>query len=419
MDKRFVSMKILWLSHLIPYPPKGGVLQRSYHLLRELSKSHEVELMAFNQESLIGPLYKGDVELGVEDARRALSEHCSGVSFFEIEREKRPYGKYRLAVESLLNGAPYTINWLRAREFSSFLSRVVKENEFDLVHVDTISLDIYRPLLGDIPCVLDHHNIESHMLLRRSKQEKSLVKKTYFYQEGIRLEKFERKVCPKYTGHITCSDVDTARLETLTPGSSIKTIPNGVDTAYFRPKGLSQEPKTLIFVGTMGWYPNIEAVNYVCDEIMPILRERSSGIKFRIIGANPPESIRKLAETYDDIEVLGFVDDVRDYIERASVYVCPIMDGGGTKLKILDALAMKKAIVAHSIACEGINVTDGVNVLLADTGEEYATAILRLLQNDTLRRDLGQEARTLAVEQYDYASIGSSLSAYYTSLVEN
>lgn len=409
-------MKILWLSHLVPYPPKGGVLQRSFYLLRELSKYHEIDLFAFNQKDLIAPLYKGNIELGLADAHKELSKICNDVKFFDIQCDSTASGKMLLAFTSLFSRSPYTINWLRSGAFTKALSEKIIHKSYDLVHLDTISLDIYRPLLGNLPCILDHHNIESHMLLRRSRQEKSLIKRAYFFQEGFRLQRYEKKVCSKYRGHITCSDIDSERLRKISPLSNIKTIPNGVDTNFFAPKGLEQDNKTLVFVGTMSWYPNIEAALFICREIMPRLRSLHSGIRLRIIGANPPEQVKKFGLEHDDIDVLGFVDEVRDYIEKATVYVCPIMDGGGTKLKILDALAMEKPIVAHKIASEGINITDGVDILLADQADEYAELIVRLIESPSERSRLGKAARKLALEQYDYTSIGKSLSDYYVKL---
>lgn len=400
----------------MPYPPKGGVLQRSFYLLRELSKNHEIDLLAFNQKDLIGPLYAGDINRGLNEAYRELSKFCNDVRFFDIECDSKTSGKKALALLSLFSRYPYTINWLRSDRFSKALLEKIKSVSYDLVHLDTISLDIYRPLLGELPCILDHHNIESHMLLRRARKEKSLIKKAYFFQEGVRLHRFEKKVCQEYRGHITCSDIDAERLRIISPFSSIKAIPNGVDTSVFSPRGLKQDEKTLVFVGTMSWYPNIEAALFICNEIMPRLRSLNLGIQLQIIGANPPEQVKKFDFEHDDISVLGFVDEVRDYIETATVYVCPIMDGGGTKLKILDALAMEKPIVANKIASEGINVTDGVDILLADQADEFAQLIVHLIESPGERLRLGKAARKLALEQYDYKSIGKSLSEYYLKL---
>lgn len=406
-------MKILWLSHLVPYPPKGGVLQRSYYLIKELASHHTVDLVAFNQAGLISPLYDGDAEKALEDARQHLSTICNQVEFFPIPSEASRSGKLGLALKSLLTPAPYTINWLRSREFEEYLHHLTSTEDYDLIHFDTISLDIFRHCFHGIPCFLDHHNIESHMLLRRARNEPNPFKKLYFFQEGLRLKHYEKRACPFYEGHITCSDIDTERLRTLTPHSSIKTVPNGVDTNFFKPTGLEQEKHTLIFVGTMNWYPNIEAVLYLCNQVMPLLRDHYDDITLKIIGANPPDEILKFNSTTTDIKILGFVDEIRDHIEKATLYVCPIMDGGGTKLKILDALGMGKAIVAHRIASEGIEVVDGESIVFADSPEEYRDAIINLLNDPAKRRQLGEASRKLAIERYDFKSIGQSLSDYY------
>lgn len=406
-------MKILWLSHLIPYPPKGGVLQRSYHLIKELAYHHTVDLLAFNQTGLISPFYDGDIEKALNDARQHLSTICNKVEFFPIPNEAKHTGKQGLALKSLFTPAPYTINWLRSSKFEQYLQDLARTEKYDLVHFDTISLDIYRHNFGGVPCFLDHHNIESHMLLRRARKETNPLKKLYFLQEGLRLKRYEKRACPSYDGHITCSDVDTERLRTLTPSSSIKTIPNGVDTSFFKPAGLEQEERTLIFVGTMNWYPNVEAVLYLCNKVMPLLRTQSANITLKIIGANPPAEIKKFNSTTKDIKVLGFVDEIRDHIEKATVYVCPIMDGGGTKLKILDALGMGKPIVANRIASEGIEVVEGENIIFADSPEEYCSAITGLLNNPEKRKQMSEAARKLAIDKYDFKSIGQTLSNYY------
>ncbi|MDI9245573.1 glycosyltransferase family 4 protein [Marinobacter sp. CHS3-4] len=406
-------MKILWLSHLVPYPPKGGVLQRSYYLIKELAHHHTVDLVAFNQAGLIAPFYNHNIEEALEDAKKHLSLFCHHVEFFKIPNETVSSGKLRLALKSLVTPAPYTINWLQSAEFERYLHHLAHTEQYDLVHFDTISLDVFRHCFDGIPCFLDHHNIESHMLLRRAKNERNILKKAYFYQEGLRLMRYEQRVCPLYSGHITCSDIDSARLKALTPNSSIKTIPNGVDTGFFRPQGLEQEKNTLIFVGTMNWYPNIEAVLYLCNEVMPLLRKNRSDITLKIIGANPPDEIKKFNDLTNDIKILGFVDEIRDHIEKATLYVCPIMDGGGTKLKILDALGMGKAIIAHRIASEGIDVEEGENIIFADTPEEYCNAIIEMLNDPAKRKRLGEAARQLAVARYDFESIGQALSNYY------
>lgn len=411
-------MQILWLSHLVPYPPKGGVLQRSHFLLTELSKRHEVDLLAFNQHSLLAPLFKGDVEKGLNEAKTVLSRFCRSVDFLSIPSEANRYGKHLNAFKSLITFSTYTTNWLKSAEMERAIHKKIKKNQYDLVHFDTISLDIFKNVVGDLPCVLDHHNIESHMMMRRASNERNIFKRMYFGQEGKRLEHYEKVHCPTYAGHITCSQVDLNRLNSLSPGITGSVIPNGVDTSFFKPREKISTTNTLIFVGTMNWYPNIAAVRFIAYHILPILRQSNQDIKIQIIGAGPPDDLIRFGRTNSDFEVLGFVDDVRPYMEKAALYLCPIRDGGGTKLKILDALSMEKAIIAHPVACEGIDVTDEVNVIFAESAQEFSAKIHSLLADENKRKRLGKAGRKLATEKYDRERIGSLISSFYTELVK-
>ncbi len=409
-------MKILWLSHLIPYPPKGGVLQRSYNLVRELSRYHEVDLLAFNQRGLTGPLFES-VETGVQEATLALNHICRKVAFFDIASDNSPWGSYFLALKSLFH-EPYNINWLKSKAFANNISDWLKQENYDLIHFDTISLVPFFPLVpSTVVTTLDHHNIESHMLLRRAGNEKKILKRSYFWQEGVRLARYERRFCPQFSLNITCSDIDTERLLELAPQANVRTIPNGVDLEFFKLKGLPTQPNRLIFVGTMNWYPNIEAVFVHRGKALARLKQKHPGLACDIIGANPPASIRSLSDRLPDFHVHGFVDDVRPFIEAATVYVCPIRDGGGTKLKILDALAMAKAMVAHPIACEGINVTHDENVLLAEGESSFIEHIEHLLCAEEKREALGRAARKLMEESYGYCAIGQQLSDAFQQCV--
>lgn len=409
-------MKILWLSHLIPYPPKGGVLQRSYNLLKEISRYHEVDLLAFNQKALIGPLFES-VPAGVEEARSALSVLCRRMRFFEIASDSSTYGAYMLALKSLLY-EPYNINWLKSKAFSATMASWLEQEKYDLVHFDTISLVPFFSLLPpSIATTLDHHNIESHMLMRRSSKEKNVLKRFYYWQEGIRLAGYERRYCPQFSLNITCSDIDKERLLDLAPQSKALSIPNGVDLDFFKPAGLTIHPNRLIFVGTMNWYPNVEAVLYIAEKLWPRLKKIHPNLIFDVIGSNPPEKICSLADRFTDFHIHGFVDDVRPFIETATVYVCPIRDGGGTKLKILDAMAMAKAVVAHPVACEGINVTDGENILLAEDDTSFINHIDSLLTTEERRHALGMAARRLIEQHYGYHAIGEQLSNAFQECV--
>jgi len=415
-------VKILWLSHLVPYPPKGGVLQRSYNLVRELAKYHEVDLLAFNQKPMLLTHYP-DVATGLADARVHLGEFCHRVEFLELPVDKSRYGRQWIALKSLFT-RPYNINWLVSDEYGNRLRQWLAEAQYDLVHFDTISFAPYLPLLpAGMATALDHHNIESPMLIRRAEMEKNLLKKFYFWQEGVRLRRYEANHCPQFSTNITCSDLDTERLLEISPQCDAQTIPNGVDIDYFKPSeegnpGEENGELRLIFVGRLNWYPNAQAVNYIAEVLWPLLKKRWPDIKFDIIGASPPAAAKELATKDPNFIVHGFVDEMRTYMANASVYVCPITDGGGTKLKMLDALAMGKAIVADPIACEGIAVTEGVNVLLASDPAAYVQRIAEFVDSPEKRSAFGRAARELIESQYSYAAIGRELATLYENRVQ-
>lgn len=403
-------MKILWFSHLIPYPPKGGVLQRSYNLLKELAGHHQVSLLAFNQQALLASTFT-DPEAGMAEARHQLEGFCEQVQILPIPADRAFGGKGLLAVTSLLSRHPYTINWLKSAAMRNALKETLARGDFDWVHFDTISLAPYLDIAAGHRTALGHHNIESHMLLRRGEIDRNPLKKFYFWQEGLRLARYEKRLCSRFDLNITCSELDSDRLRKMLPEVRVESIPNGVDLDFFQPGDEAETPDSVIFAGTMDWYPNRTAMHYFAGQVWPKLKAACPGAVMHVVGANPSAHLKAQAD--ERFLVHGFVDDVRPYIDRAAVYVCPITDGGGTKLKVLDALSMGKALVAHPVACEGIGVTDGKDVLFATSADEYVAHITRLFADPDLRRTLGENGRKLMAEQYAYPAIGRRLAALF------
>jgi glycosyltransferase involved in cell wall biosynthesis len=409
-------MKILWLSHLIPYPPKGGVLQRSYNLIKEVSKYHEIHLIAFNQVNLLGSMFHS-----VEEGKILSTEHllglCKTVKFVEIPSEKTKHGKYLLALKSLFTATPYTVNWLQSKVMLEAINKLTMQYNFDLIHFDTISLAQYVEAINrQKPLVLDHHNIESHMMLRRSRHESNILKKLYYMQEGYKLLFYEKEVCSLFDLHITCSVLDTKRLGLIDPSLKIDEVPNGVDVHYFKEVGEEYAAHGLVFAGGLNWYPNKDAMLLFAREIWPRLKARIPNVSMDVIGKDPPDELVLLSKNDNSFHVHGFVDDVRPYISRAGIYVCPIRDGGGTKLKLLDAFSMSKAVVAHPAACEGLDVIDGSHVLFAENSDEFVKKIIQLIKNEELRLSLGAAARQLVVNNYSFHEIGKKLAGLYVSL---
>lgn len=409
-------MKILWLSHLVPYPPKGGVLQRAHHLLCELARHHEVDLLAFNQAELMRTQFSS-VQEGLAQASKFLGNVCRRHRFLPIPVDQRWKGKQLLALKSLI-GAPYTIRWIQSDQYRSAVREWASAG-YDFVHFDTISLVPYmRDIPEGTPAALDHHNIESSMLLRRADNENSWIRKAYFRQEGLRLRGFERQYCPRFKVNITCSDLDSSDLREIAPGSHVATVPNGVDTGYFAPRAEEAGAHRLIFVGRLNWYPNAQAATFIAERLWPVLKRAWPGLQMDLVGANPPAAALALSRRDNSFKVHGFVDDVRPLISRATAYICPITDGGGTKLKVLDALAMGKPLVAHPIACEGIAVEEGKSVLFAREPDEYVGHLADLFADPARRQMMSINARRLATERYSFTSIGAELAKLYEGLKE-
>jgi len=256
------------------------------------------------------------------------------------------------------------------------------------------------------------------MMLRRAKNEKNLFKKLYFWLEGIKLLKYEKKHSPEFDYNLVVSELDGKRLSESIRGLKISVISNGVDVDYFK---IIQKVKkrTLIFAGGMSWYPNRNAMLFFFKEVWPILKSEIDDIMFFLIGQNPPQYIIDLAARDRGIKVLGWVDDVRPYFEQAEVVVCPIRDGGGTRLKILDSLAMEKAVVSTSLAAEGIDVTPEKNILIGDTPRAFANQIKRIIGDDSLREKLGREGRCLVDNLYSWKKIGERLNSVYRDILSS
>lgn len=398
-------MKLLWLTHAIPYPPKAGFLSRTYNLLREVARHHEVDLISFIQEPWIRTHFP-TLEEGIEESKRALGSFCHKVTFLPIDRVRVRWGKHRTALNALLSGKTYTATWLVSASAGRTIADQMGSNRYDLIHFDTIGLAPYRELIGDVPVILTHHNIESHMMMRRADNATNSAARAYFRLEARRLEALERLVAPAYATHLTCSELDTERLRRIAGGATVVTIPNGVDCDFFSAENASTRANSAVFVGTMNWYPNIDAMQFFLREIWPPLRIRVPNATMDIAGSNPPEDLIRLARSLPGVTVHGYLPDVRPLIDSAAVFVCPIRDGGGTKLKILDAFAMQKCVVAHPIACEGIDVTAGRDVVLARTPEEFASQISRLFHNERERVGIGTAARQLVEKNYSFRQVG-------------
>ena len=400
-------MKILWISHLLAYPPKGGVMQRSFNLLKKAGTENKVYLCTFNQKAWL----RGDDE--ILEAKREMERYCRIVKVVPIPSDVLRVSWYFLVLKSFFSGRPYSVNWITSREMKEAVRTAIQEYEPDVIHCDTIGLEQYVPSRYLSSTILNHHNIESQMMLRRAQKETHPLKKVYFFWEGQKLKFYEKKVCPAVGVNVVVSDLDKERLKQLVPGARVRVVKNGVDVSYFRPMKGKTVPHSLIFAGSMDWYPNEDAMLYFIERIWPKIKGNYSDVTLTIAGRRPSQNLKEAAYSDPSIRITGFVEDIRPYIDQSEVYICPIRDGGGTKLKLLDAMAMGKPIVTTTIGAEGLEVRNGEHVLIADDPETFGKRICLLFENEDLRYGLTRNGRRFVEKHYAWEVIGKDLLTAY------
>ncbi len=401
-------MRILFLSHFLPHPPTSGAALRDYNILKELSRHHEVHLLAFSR-----PVMHPD-SVSVAESRKHLLEFCRTVEVLSLPTDRSRFRLYSLLLLNLLSSAAYSTWQFRSRKMRRALSVAITRHEFDVVHVDTIAMAGYCRHFKKLPAVLNHHNIESQLLRRRAGATRNRMLRFYINLQSRRLARTECEAAVAAADNVCVSEIDRAELLRACHEASCRVVPNGTDLGFFQPQTVEEDhPPSLVFVGSMTWFPNAQGMQRFAELIWPRIKAAIPETVIYSIGAHPPEELRRLAERDTDFRVLGFIDDIRPYVARAAVYVVPIHVGGGTRVKILDAMAMAKAIVSHPVGAEGLEVTHGKDLLIAEEPEEFADAVVSLITNPELRKRLGRNARDTVEAKYAWPRIVPLLESIY------
>jgi hypothetical protein len=262
---------------------------------------------------------------------------------------------------------------------------------------------------------LTHHNVESQ--LAPSRRAGADAARWFLQREAIKLRDYEVEVSPRYDVNIFMSVPDRDLLMDHVGGIRAAVVPNGVDVEYFAPDGSGGMETSLIYTGGMNMFANRDAVMSFLSEVWPAVRAAVPGVRFYAVGQDPPRELTTLTERDPGIVVTGYVDDIRPLVRKAAVYVVPLRVGGGTRLKVLDAMASGKAIVSTSIGCEGIDVVPGRHLLVADTPEAFAQTTVELLQDEARRVTLGRAARALVQEKYAWPVVGGQLMDAYREAI--
>ena len=399
-------MKILWLSHFIPYPPRGGSRQRSFSLIRHISAKYDTHLVALNMQ--------GENPGRAAEYANELRKHCASVEIWEPPYRWRGARWWAQLAFSPFYRQPYGCRALWSPELARRWEAKLKEHPEALVHFDSIYLALYISPAAERRKVLNHHNCESAMAERRAQKEPNPVKKAYLWNQAGKLRRLEEAVCHQFDVNLTVSQLDKQTLLERNLRAHCYVVENGTDTDYFHPSETPPEPNTIVFAGGLSWYPNVSGLQFFVREIWPILKQKCPGSRFYLAGRTPALAVRQLAESDPAITLVSDPEDIRPWIWKGAVFICPIIDGGGTRLKILDALALGKAVVSTTIGIEGLEVRMGLDVIVADKPQDFAADVCRLLSDPGLCARLAANGRATVERLYSWKVIGSHLEKAYT-----
>jgi glycosyltransferase involved in cell wall biosynthesis len=290
------------------------------------------------------------------------------------------------------------------------LRTLLADNPFDIVHTEFSHLGPFK-LRTQALKVLDAHNVEWDNFRRMHEASAWGLKKLHYWAEYKKQRADELKTCLAHDGVLTTSARDLALFSEYLPGLRGAVVPNGVDLEYFRPSPTPPKPWHFVFTGMMAYVPNHDGVLWFLDAIWPRILQKQPKARFSIVGKNPPPHV--LARQSESVRVTGTVEDIRPYVEEASVYVVPLRMGGGTRLKIAEAMAMKKPLVTTRIGCEGIALVHEKTALLEDSPEGFANACIGLAENEALQQRLAEEAFQMVLEKFGWQALGQSLLGVY------
>ena len=392
-------MRILWVTVDGLWPLDSGARLRSFHIIAELARRHRLTLLTA----------RGAGDDPAELAARL--RECEEVKSVPYAIPKQGSARFVLALlRSWLSPLPVDIRKCRVPALVKEVSRRIAAGSVDVCVVDFLRSTLNAPLDGPAPVILFAHNVEHMIWKRMSRVEPRMWRRALLELEYRKMRRYEAQACARAKLTVAVSDVDRARLAAEAPTAVVRAIPTGVDASYFRPNGTRERATELVFTGSLDWYPNEDAVLHFVDAILPRIRREVPDASLTVAGRNPTSRLRARAAAAG-VRVTGTVDDVRPFVHEAAVFVVPLRVGGGTRLKIFEALAMRKAVVSTTVGAEGLPLTPGEHFLQADDPGDFANHVIGLLRAPERRRALGATGRRLVEERYSWAQVAREFEA--------
>jgi glycosyltransferase involved in cell wall biosynthesis len=411
-----VKKNIIFFSTRMPYPPTGGHYLRTYNVIRLLSAEYNVHLITYSNPGV--------------DARdnqlfsQKMEQYCkTSRIFFLREDYDNKYFISKIFI-NLFEREPFVAKKYFKQEVLEYLKTLILSEAIHLIHLDMLPLVKYVVFFKKnapfSPIVLTDHNVEYLRMLRRSSIENGFFKKMYCKFQHIKTKSFEKEALGKVDLCVAVSDTDKKILAELNNDSNIVVLPNGVDIDFFKNNGIeSPDNNKLIWIGGMTDVYNRNAVERFLCEIFPYIRKKNKSVVLEIVGRGASEKIKKIAAHDSKIQLIGYLDDIRPLLAEANVFIAPIYAGSGTKIKVLNAMSMSKAIVTTTIGIEGIQAKNGKDLFIADDNEEFANKVIHLLRNPEIRKEFGSNSRRIIEENYSWEGIGKKMLNIYRELEVN
>lgn len=407
-------MKILFLTPQVPYPPRQGAALRNWGLISGLATRHEVAVLSFLAPPLPLSPPSGEMKGG---GAAPVKELC------RIETVQFPVRTLRDRLRDMLTtGLPDMALRLASEAYAQHLADWLAQEPFDVAHIGGIEMAPYLDVIEEARqrplVVFDNLNCEYLLQKRAFLTDMRALGRwpgaAYSFVQWRRLRRYEAQVCRRAGRVLAVSQADAAALQALVSGLDVTVVPNGVDTQTYTPTPTHSHTPTLIFTGTMDFRPNVDAVLWFARKVLPRVRAEVPEAHFVVVGQRPHRRLDGLRSD-SAITLTGWVEDVRPYIAQAAVYVAPLRIGGGTRLKLLEAMAMGKPVVATRLGAEGYPVTHERELLLADAPADFAAAVVGLLRTPERQAQLGRAGRAFVERWYDWRVIVPRVEAAYAN----
>ncbi len=404
------SLRILWLKTGPLHPLDTGGKLRTYHMLRELSREHVVTYL-----SLCPP----DTDPGVLSAASEYSTSQKWIPWRETpKRSARFFAE--LGSNFVFSRNPYVIDKYHSAEMAAAIRQFDAAGAHDLIVCDflTPAVNLFSGAKRSaMPTLLFQHNVES-LIWQRMRDTAHGAKRAYLHTQWKRMQRFETEACARCEGVVAVSDADCDLMRSeLGLRNVLGSVPTGVDTEYFANPAATPRPGSLVFLGSMDWMPNIDGARWFASEIWPRIKAEAPGTTLTIVGRRPTPEIQKLAATDPAIRVTGTVDDVRPYLAEAELMIVPLRVGGGTRIKIFEGMAAGVPVISTRIGAEGLSVTDGENIVLADEPEAFARKTIDILADVQKRRTIAESGCRLVREHFSWRAVTSVFSGYCQEIV--